>query len=179
MKIAILQVGSVEQNVLEQVQESIPKVFPRAESMILKDSVILSSDAYDCTRRQYHSSFLLTVIGQYLKKTDAEKILGITTGDLYVPQLNFVFGEAELSGRAAIISLHRLESEFYGESANQAIFLERASKEAIHEVGHTFGLEHCSNPSCVMSFSHSIRAVDTKKQEFCPKCSKRLSELIR
>jgi archaemetzincin len=92
--------------------------------------------------------------------------------------VNFVFGEAELSGKAAIISLYRLKPEFYGEPVNQTLFLERAAKEAVHEIGHTLGLTHCSNPSCVMSFSNTIRAVDTKKREFCPKCSKHLSELI-
>ena len=179
MKIAILQVGIVEQNVLKHLQESILKVFPQTESVILKDVMMLPPEAYDPRRRQYHSGFLLNIIKENLGKTDVDKILGITTVDLYVPQLNFVFGEAEPSGKAAIISLYRREPEFYGKPVNQTLFLERAVKEAVHEIGHVVELTHCFNRSCVMSFSNAIGAVDVKRWEPCPKCSKRLLKLVR
>jgi len=170
MKVAILPVGQVEQNVLQYIQETIPKIFPRTESVILKDPLTLPSEAYNTRRRQYSSSFLATLVREYLKKTDADKILGITTADLYAPRLNFVFGEAECPGKAAIISLHRLKPEFYGQSSNQSLFLERATKETVHEIGHTLGLTHCSNNSCVMFFSNSIIDTDRKQQFFCVKC---------
>jgi len=178
MKIAILQVGMVEQSVLRRIQGSVSQVFPHTESVILKEVLSLPQEAYDDKRGQYNSSFLLDLVREYLKKTDANKILGITSADLYVPQLNFAFGEAELQGKVALISLHRLEPEFYGNSANISLFLERAIKEAVHEIGHTLGLNHCSNRSCVMSFSNTIGDVDRKKWEFCQKCSKQLSKLI-
>ena len=179
MKIAILQVGKVEQNVLKHVQENISKTFQQTEVVISKDVMPLPPEAYDSQRKQYQSSLLLPIIREYLNKTDADKILGITTVDLYVPQLHFVFGEAERLGKAAIISLYRLMPEPYSNLGNQTLFLERALKEALHEIGHTLGLAHCSDISCVMSFSNTINAVDTKKKEFCPKCSKRLSEWIQ
>ena len=178
MKIAIQQVGQVERSVLKYVQEGILKVFPQTKCTVLRDVMALPQEAYDSNRRQYNSSLLLEVIREYLKKTDADKILGITTADLHVPQLNFVFGEAELPGKAAIVSVCRLSPEFYGNSTNQSLLLERAAKEATHEIGHTLSLMHCTNPLCVMAFSNTIRDVDTKKQEFCPKCSTSLHKLI-
>jgi len=177
MKVAILQVGKVEQSVLKHVQENVSKIFPQTEGVILEDVVPLPPEAYDAQRKQYHSSLLLPIIQEYLK-SDADKILGITAADLYVPRLSFVFGEAERLGKAAIISLYRLVPELYGNSADETLFLERTFKEAVHEIGHTRGLTHCSNPSCVMSFSNTVNAVDTKKGKFCPKCSERLSEWI-
>jgi archaemetzincin len=179
MKIAIIRVGQIEQNALDFIQENIAKVFPNTQSVVLKDIIALPREAYDYKRKQYYSSLLLLIIREYLKNTDADKILGITTADLYVPQLNFVFGEAETKGKAAIISLHRLKPEFYGGSTKQALFLERALKEAIHEIGHAFGLAHCPESTCVMSFSNTIAAVDTKKTKFCQKCSERLSAWIQ
>ena len=178
MKIAILQVGMVEQSVLRHIQEGILRVFPHAESVILREVMSLPPEAYDDKRSQYHSSFLLDLVREHLEKTDADKILGITNVDLYVPQLNFVFGEAELHGKVAIISLCRLKPEFHGDSPDERLFLERAVKEAVHEVGHTSGLTHCPNRSCVMSFSNTISDVDRKKAAFCQKCSKHLSKLI-
>lgn len=179
MKIAILPIGQVEQNVLRHVRENVVKVFPRTNCFILENPLVLPKEAYNIQRKQYHSSFLLDVIREHSKKTDADKVLGITVADLYVPQLNFVFGEAELPGRVAIISLCRLVPEFYGDSANQALFMERVVKEAVHELGHTFGLHHCLKPSCVMFFSNSIRDVDSKGQNFCPTCTERISRLTR
>ena len=178
MNLSILQVGIVEQNLLKHIQKNIPEVFPQTESMILKDVMILPSQAYDSGRMQYNSSFLLSGIKEYVKKVVIDKILGITGADLYVPRLSFVFGEAELSGRAAIVSIRRFEPEFYGKPADQALFLECAVKEAVHEIGHVIGLTHCSNPSCVMSFSNTIGAVDAKRLEPGPKCSKRFSQLV-
>jgi archaemetzincin len=179
MKIAILQIGKIEQNVLEFIRENLSKAFAMAEIVILKDAMPLGPAPYDSVRKQYYSSLLLMLIREYTRKTEAVKILGIIDADLFVPELNFVFGEAESPGKAAIVSLCRLKPEFYGDQVNRTLFLERAAKEAIHETGHTFGLSHCPNSSCVMSFSNTIHAVDGKKLEFCSKCSTRLFKPVR
>jgi archaemetzincin len=106
--------------------------------------------------------------------TPFEKILGIVDRDLYVPELNFVFGEA--SQRVAVISLTRLRQEFYNLPQDQHLFHKRALTEAVHELGHTYGLGHCGNPRCVMFFSNSLIDTDRKGSEFCPKCKRNLTE---
>jgi archaemetzincin len=179
MKIAILQIGKIEQDVPELIRENLSKTFAMSEIAILRNAMPLSSAPYDSVRKQYYSSLLLMVIREYAREIEADKILGTINADLFVPGLNFVFGEAESPGKAAIVSLYRLRPEFYGDQANRTLFLERAAKEAIHETGHTFGLSHCSNSSCVMSFSNTIHAVDGKKREFCSKCSTQLFKLAR
>ena len=178
MKIAILQMGKIEQNILEFIRKNLARAFLRTEVMILNGIVVLSPEAFDAPRKQYYSSLLLMLVREYARKTDADKTLGVTNADMFMPQLNFVFGEAESPGKAAIVSLARLDPEFYGIRRDESLFLERAAKEAIHETGHTFGLSHCSDPSCVMSFSNSIYEVDFKRPEFCPKCSTRLIKTI-
>jgi archaemetzincin len=87
---------------------------------------------------------------------------------------NFIFGLAQLRGRVALVSTRRLDPTFYGEKPSPGLFLERVVKEAIHELGHTFGLGHCADPRCVMSFSNSISDVDAKSAAFCPDCKKKL-----
>jgi archaemetzincin len=123
--------------------------------------------AYDPQREQYFSSELLNS----LKKSVRDgRLVGITEVDLYVPRLNFVFGEANVLAGTAIVSLCRLRQEYYGLAPDQALFLERAAKEVVHELGHTFGLGHCPNNKCVMHFSNSLSDTDFKETNFCSRC---------
>jgi archaemetzincin len=102
---------------------------------------------------------------------DGMRVLGIAGVDLFVPKLNFVFGEAFMGGGAAIISLYRLDPMRFGQAANADLFRARAIKEALHELGHTFGLAHCRSPSCVMFFFKSLQDTDRKGSQFCPFCN--------
>jgi archaemetzincin len=101
---------------------------------------------------------------------DAARVLGITSRDIFLPGLSFVFGQAQLGGRAALLSLARLQQEFYGFPCDTLLLMTRACTEAVHELGHTFGLVHCRDPRCVMSLSTTVNEVDAKLQEFCGSC---------
>ncbi len=129
--------------------------------------------AYDDQRQQYRSREILIQLAD-LSEADEIKVLGVTDVDLFIPVLTFVFGEAQLGGRAAVVSVHRLRQEFYGLPPDEKLFLERCEKEALHELGHTFGLVHCRRVECVMHFSNSIAEVDLKSSTFCPSCARRL-----
>jgi archaemetzincin len=95
--------------------------------------------------------------------------------DAYSENLNFVFGEASsLGGQVAAIYLARLRPEFYNHISDQQIFNDRIVKEAIHELGHTFGLIHCNNKKCVMHFSNSLYDTDFKNKSFCENCKNKL-----
>jgi archaemetzincin len=50
------------------------------------------------------------------------------------------------------------------------LYLDRAAKEAVHEVGHAFGLVHCHVEGCVMGRSPAVREVDEKSGELCEEC---------
>jgi archaemetzincin len=92
--------------------------------------------------------------------------------------LSFVFGQAQVGGAAALVSVARLRQEFYGIPANDRLTIARAIKECVHETGHTFGLTHCPDTGCPMSLSNTIRQVDDKGDELCGNCSIRLEESI-
>ena len=121
-------------------------------------------------RNQFNSTWILSRILEEVPEEDC-KTLGVTTVDLYVPVLTFVFGEAQLEGKAAVVSSFRLRDELYGLSKNPERLKERLEKEAIHELGHTFGLIHCREPNCVMFTSTYAEEIDFKSKDFCHACS--------
>jgi archaemetzincin len=169
--ITLVPLGSIDKGELTTLASSLGEVFglPVSIEPLLK----LPSSAYHERRQQYHAT---TILDRVRMKTSSGKgrRLGIVDVDLYVPELNFVFGEADIFGKAAIISLYRLRQEFYGFSSNRDLFLKRTLKESVHELGHTFGLRHCRNEKCVMYFSNSLMDTDRKQATFCPACRKKL-----
>ncbi len=128
----------------------------------------------DENRRQYYSTAILQRL-ERAADPDA-RVLGVTGCDLYVPVLTFVFGEAQLDGRCAVVSMARLKEEFYGMPAQENLLRERLVKEAAHEVGHTFGLRHCPDWRCVMASTHAVERLDVKSAEFCAACRKPILE---
>jgi archaemetzincin len=75
-----------------------------------------------------------------------------------------------------VIALIRLYPKFYGLREDRGKFLQRVVKEAVHELGHTYGLGHCKDQRCVMAFSNSLADTDTKGQAFCQKCRSKLQK---
>lgn len=124
--------------------------------------------AWDSGRNQYHSTRLLERLTR--EYATGFRILGVTAHDLYVPVLSFVFGEAQVSGLCAVVSTHRLREEVYGLPADHELLLDRLTKEAVHELGHTFGLRHCDDWTCVMASSNSVERLDIRTTSFCERC---------
>jgi len=180
MRIGILRIGQVDLDVLKRICENLNMAFPKAKCHIIPETLTLPQEAFDKARRQYRSDMILGMVAGYAEKAkNLNRVLGVVDADIYVTGLNFVFGEAECSGKAALISLWRLKPEFYGAPSNFELFIERGTKEAVHELGHTFGLSHCKNPYCVMYFSNSIFETDRKKGVFCNMCYSKIQRLLQ
>ena len=103
-------------------------------------------------------------------KPTTTKILAICDFDAYSGRLNFVFGQAYADGSISAIYLPRLRQEFYGLKPDEYPFYQRIVKEAVHELGHAFGLNHCKNIKCVTHFSNSLSDTDIKRSQFCNVC---------
>jgi len=128
---------------------------------MLTDPIAVSGSAYDRARGQYRAERLLAAA----RELNGRRVLGVTARDIYAEGLNFVFGIADLPGRAAVVSLFRLSI-----GADETTFRARAVKEAVHELGHTLGLAHCDNTRCVMHFSNSLADTDRKTSRLCESC---------
>jgi archaemetzincin len=174
MEIIIQPSDKLDNDILNLLADSISKEFVNSKVTI---NPLLRFDIDDFIskhRNQLRSSDFLLYILEKLKPTKETKILVISDIDAYSGDLNFVFGEAYKGGRVAAIYLPRLRQEFYSLEPNKQVFHERIVKEAIHELGHAFGLFHCNNKLCVMHFSNSLYDTDIKGKSFCLDCKNNL-----
>jgi len=170
--IYLVPIGDVEESVLEILKEPLKKEFGLECKVV--DKIEIPKKSYNESRQQYYSTAILDELRK-VYKDDTERILGIIDRDLFVPRLNFVFGEASTGIRpSAIISIMRLRQEFYGLPENDELFKKRIITEAVHELGHTYQLQHCFNLKCVMFFSNSLSDTDRKGYNFCEDCQKLL-----
>lgn len=168
--ITLVPIGQVDEAILTVIGRGLREAFGR--TYVILTPLSHPDYAHDRHRGQYLSDAILAQLGSL--ELRAERWLGVVDADLYTPGLNFVFGQAQMGGWAAVIALPRLRQGFYGLPDDEALFHQRAVKEAVHELGHTYGLGHCRNPRCVMSFSNSLRDVDRKERGFCPSCCRKL-----
>lgn len=132
------------------------------------------SDFYDASRRQYNADRLLKAVDS-VYGGDSFRTIGLFNVDLFIPILTYIFGQAYLNGRTSIASAYRLSNEGYGLPHDEGIMFDRLSKEVVHELGHTLGLIHCHNPTCVMRSGTYVEDIDQKDTGFCINCVKSLS----
>jgi archaemetzincin len=175
-RIGLAAIGKMEPSLNEVLRDSLQDRLGLEVRLTKLDLPI--HEAHDPSRSQYRSTWFVRRLASSLTPA-LDRILGITMLDLFVPRLDFVFGEAMVGGPAAVVSLARLIPPSSGEPAQGSLLVRRATRESIHELGHTFGLEHCGRPGCVMRFCMSLVEVDRGTDRFCPTCRKRVDAVVQ
>jgi archaemetzincin len=165
-------VGTVAREPLEWIERAAAEWFPYPVRRL--PPMPMPAGCYDAARGQYQSPAILQALARQAP-ADAHRLLGVTEGDLGIPVLTFLFGQAQLDGQVALVSLCRLRQEFYGMPADGGLLRERATKEVLHELGHTFGLRHCAEASCAMTLATHIQLVDAKMAGYCAQCGAHLA----
>jgi archaemetzincin len=175
--IHLLPLGSADRRLVQELISPLEETFHLPVDSVQNDVNV--ERFYDLSRCQYNSTDILLHLrdnsprasNAYPVGTSPDtKYLAVLAHDLFIPILTYVFGEAELGGDVAIVSYHRLQNEVYGLAPDPHLLSERLRKEAVHELGHTFGLVHCSLQECVMHTSTYVEDIDLKGSSFCPAC---------
>lgn len=166
-KVIIRPLGPVPVGLLRHLARSIHKL----SLLSCEVDEMLENPAYawDSQRDQYCCRRVLQRLERSCSPS-SWRVLGVTEVDLFMPILKYVYGASQLAGRCAVISLHRLRPQYYGDKENEPLLWERAVKTALHELGHSVGLTHCRRRQCVMYSSWRIQDTDAKLADFCPTC---------
>ncbi len=134
-------------------------------------------NGYSGNRRQVDAGVVLDNLGTVMHRQDIHgPVLLVIGQDIFATGLDFVFGLARPQTRASVVSGVRLSNEYYGRHTNDEDLIERIAKEGSHELGHIYGLGHCSNHECIMFNPHTLDELDGKKKEFCPVCTVELEK---
>ena len=173
--IVISPIGNFGSEITEPVKKEIYRIFgfPALIIPVLEDVDF----AFDSGRNQYHSTSIL----QQLEKSApsfAIKVIAVTKVDLFIPILTRVYGEAQLGGKACLVSTYRLKDQISAAHPG-VIFTQRIIKEAIHELGHTFNLRHCQEHVCIMHYCRTELDVDRKSDQLCRYCKILLDDEIK
>jgi archaemetzincin len=174
-KIIIITSGKFEKRTTQYIISEIKRVFGVESDKI--ECTMDVSQFYDPARRQYNANHLLEAM-KVRAPNGYIRYISLFRGDLYIPILTYIFGQAELNGKFGITSLFRLRNELYGLEENYELMLQRLGKVVIHELGHTFGLIHCNRPVCVMRSSTYVEDLDQKENNFCHSCAEKLALVL-
>jgi archaemetzincin len=163
----LLPIGSPDPQLLQWLASTLEEKF-RVPADVLASNID-PGFALHAERQQYHSSEILAAMQRYVTG-NTWRLLGVTSLDLYIPILTFVFGEAQMGGKSAVVSYRRLQQEFYGLPGDMDLLANRLLIESVHELGHTFRLTHCHDYQCAMAPAHAVEWIDVKDSGFCEDC---------
>lgn len=147
----------------------------------LHASVPLSETRRAKRAGRYLASNMLTVLARAPDTQDG-KVLGVTEVDIVAekdgnPEWG-VLGLGSLDGKSCVLSTFRMRRAWDRGGADEAIVRSRLWKTAVHEVGHTLGLEHCPTQGCVMEDGHGTVATTDRETDLCPSCAARFRAAI-
>lgn len=138
----------------------------------------LPAQAFQPQRQQYDAGLLIKHLSQ-LPFAQYLRVVALTHVDLCLAILTHVFGEAEIGGKAAVVSDFRLRHNPGAGPAPVAVYYERLVKVALHEVAHTLSVYHCQTPRCLMNFSPKVSHLDQLNILFCERCEYVLSKNLQ
>jgi archaemetzincin len=173
--VCVATAGVVAADVMRAVEQAIAQRLGVAVAR--RPRLVDPAETWDPVRGQYSSIAMMRSALAAVPPAVARLLL-VTEVDIFVPVLSFVFGHAQLDGPVAIMATARLRQSFYGLPVDGELEMMRARIEALHEVGHTFGLTHCHDRECAMSLATTVEHVDRKLDDYCTGCAALVGEAL-
>lgn len=182
-KIGILPLGNFSKHLSDTVEVCISKTFG-IKTYVLSNQEIPNETFVNSKVPRFRAEKILRILNE--EKPDSltnvigliEKDISITkrgsTGKIKEPISTYedwgVFGLSFINGSSSIVSTCRLGA------STKSLMIERLKKVAIHEIGHSLGLEHCNSINCVMrDAAETIRTIDNVSMLLCRNCIRKLN----
>ena len=157
--------NDVPKEYVKYIYNNLTKVYGLVE---IKKPIKLPQSAYYSKRNRYRADTLINFL-----KTNTPKghvTLAITTKDISHTKGNIIdyglMGLGFKPGSSCVISTFRL---------NKKNLLEQSFRLSIHELGHTQGLPHCPDTTCLMRDAKGKNHWNNLSQ-FCDNCKNTLTE---
>lgn len=170
-ELQLVPVGPVLASFLRELEAPIMQVLG-VTAYVGKGLLPQPAFAFNKDRNQFHSNAIMRRL-LTVREPGALMVLGIVDVDLFVPDSQFVYGEADRESKSGVFSTFRLKTE------NQELLKRRATIEAVHQAGHLVGLSYCEDVRCTMFFATSLTDVDRRNLGLCNNCRNELNKLRR
>jgi archaemetzincin len=184
--IAIQPLGNFDKATLQYLSEEI-KNFYNYRVIILPEKNIPSAFFNNTKSPRYSADSLLIYLKQEARDS-INYVLGITHEDIFTTKKDEkgnikqpaekyavwgIMGLGYQPGKSCIVSDFRLYTN------DVLLEQQRLRNVTLHELGHNFGLPHCSNKFCIMTDANeSIKTIDNESNTLCESCRKKISDKI-
>lgn len=169
--LAILPFKGVDKGLINDLRTGLQKQLN--VKITLLDEATIPSFAFYKARQRYIADSLLVFLVQ-TNKARFEKIIGITTKDISTRKGTHenwgILGLGSCPGEACVISSFRAGKT----KVSPKDFIRRMITLSLHELGHTYGLQHCPVPTCIMKDAEGKMNLDDG-DSFCEKCRQYLA----
>jgi archaemetzincin len=169
-ELQLIAVGDITVQFLKELEAPIHQVLG-VEAGPGKLHMAMPAFAFNKDRAQYHTTSIMRRL-LTLKETGVPLVLGVADVDLFQPDSNFVYGEADREAHVGVMSIFRLKGE--GEAWKRRAFV-----EAVHQAGHLVGLSFCEDARCAMYLATTITDADRRQLHLCNNCRNELTKLRR
>lgn len=144
----------------QMLADALKEVYPSVS--IQKESLVLSKEYYNKERNRYSGTGLLKDLSRLRKEN---VVLGLTDEVIFkaneLSPTYGIFGVSPVGAYVAVISSTRPSGKQHSN--------DHLVKLMMHELGHSFGLNHCSNQHCFMvDAEHGNKFSQTPS--FCNEC---------
>lgn len=167
-ELQLISVGTLPPSFLRELEEPLMAVLG-VGVFTGKAALQKPQYAFNKDRNQYHSNAIMRRL-LTVKEPGATMMLGVCEVDLFVPDAQFVYGEADRESKTAVFSVFRLK-------ADGDVYRKRVHGEALHQAGHLVGLSYCEDVRCAMFFATSLTDCDRRNLSLCNNCRNELNKL--